>query len=71
MENSMEGPQKTKVTTTEQQFHSRLYIWGKKINLKRYMQPNIISIIYDSQDTEATQVSTKRQMDKKRCICMQ
>ena len=40
---------------------------NENINLKRYIYPNVHSIIpYNNQDMEATQVSINRQMDKKK-----
>ena len=49
-----------------QQLLSGIHTWkNKNTDLKRYMHPNVhSSIIYNSQDTEATQFSINRQMDK-------
>ena len=58
MENSMEIPQKTKTRTIKWSRNSTPgYIAkeNKNTNSKRYMHPNVhSSIIYNSQDTEAT-----------------
>ena len=68
MKNSMEVPQKTKNRTTIQSSNSTPgYISRKNenTNSKRYMHPNVhSSTIFSSQDMEAIQVSTDRQMDK-------
>ena len=66
MENSMEVPQKTENRVTILSGNPTLdptgHISGKNSNSKRYMQPNVhCSIIYNSQDMEAT---TDRRMDK-------
>ena len=49
-----------------QQLLSGIHTWkNKNTDSKRYMHPNVhSSIIYNSQDTEATQFSINRQMDK-------
>jgi len=62
MENSIEFPQKIKNRTIIQPRNSTLGIYPKKmktlISLKRFMHPNVhCSIIYNSQDMEANQVS--------------
>ena len=42
---------------------------NKNMNSKRYMHPNVYcSTIYNSSDTEATQMSINRQMDKENII---
>ena len=66
MENSMEIPQKTKNRTIIHSSNSTpVYISkeNENSNLKRYMHPNS-SIIYNSQNTEATLVFINRWMDK-------
>ena len=68
MENSMEIPQKTKIDLPYDTEIPLLDIYpekNKNTNLKRYIHPNVhSSTIYNSQDTEATQVCINRQMDK-------
>ena len=64
MENSMEGPQKTK-----NQFHNAaiplLDTYLPKNDLKKYMHTNVpISTNYNSQNMEATYMSINRRMDK-------
>ena len=62
MENSIEFPQKIKNRTIIQPRNSTSGIYPKKMrtlnSLKRYMHPNVhCSIIYNSQDMGANQVS--------------
>ena len=68
MENGVEFPQKIKNRNTVWSSNSTtryLPKENKNINLKRYMHPSVnCSIVYNSQDMEATQVSTNRWMDK-------
>ena len=60
----MAVPQKTNAITTIQS-SSLTYYPEKNHNLKRYMQPNVhCSTIYNSQDMEATQMSTNRGVDR-------
>ena len=76
----MEAPQKTKNRTTIQYSNSTpRYISRKKkqhrnTNLKWHMHPNIhSSIIYNSQDMEATQVQSTDSWIKKMwtmCVCV-
>ena len=64
----MEVPQKTKNRTNIQSSNSTsgyLFKENKNTNLKRYMHSYVYcSIIYNSQDMEATQVPINRGMDK-------
>ena len=68
MENSMEVPQKIKNRTTIQLSNSTSGYFSeenKNTNSKRYMHPRVhCSIISNSQDMEATYVSTDRLIDK-------
>ena len=72
VENSMEIPLKTKNKTTISTNNSspRIYlVKNENINSKRYLPPNVHSSpVYNSQDTEAIQVSSNRQMDKENFI---
>ena len=52
------------------QLHSWAYIWNNS-NTKRHKHATIYSsTIYSSQDMEATQMSTNRQMDKEDVVCV-
>ena len=72
MENSTEVPQETNSTMTTWYSNSTPEHTGKEnenANLKLYMHPNVHrSIIYDSQDMEATSMSIKRWMDKETMV---
>ena len=72
MENSVEIPQKTKNRTPSDPAIPLLGIYLKKTkntDLKNYVHPNIhSSIIYNSQDMEATWVSINRWMDEEDVI---
>ena len=49
--------------------HSWAYIWGKKKSLKRHMHPNVYSsIVYNSQDMVATEMSINKGMDKENVV---
>ena len=52
-----------------QQFSSRYLSKGKEIISKRYPHPHVhCSIIYNSQDTETTEVSIKGWMDEENVV---
>ena len=73
MENNMEAPQRIKNGTSYDPEIPLLGIYPKKpkTNLKEYMQPYVhCSIIYKSQNLEATQVLINKQVDKKVVICI-
>ena len=71
VKNNMEFPQKIKNKNTNTIWYSDsatgyLFKENENTKLKRYMHPYIsCSIIYNSQDMAATQVSTDRWMDEK------
>ena len=68
IENSMESTQKVKIRATLWYSNSTagyLLKDNKNTKLKRYMYPYVYcSIIYNSQDMEATYMSSDRWMDK-------
>ena len=71
VENSMEVLQKIKTRITIWFSNSTGYLLKENdnTNLKRYMHPYVYcSIIYNSQDMEATQVSIHRWMDKEEVV---
>ena len=70
MENTMEVPQKTKNRVTIWSSNPTLgHISTENSNSKRYMHPSVhSSTIYNSQHTEATQVSIDRWMDKEEVV---
>ena len=72
MENSMEVPQKTKNGTTIPSNLTPGHISRENDNTKRYMHPNVhCNTIYNSQDMEATQMSTDRRKDQEDVIRVQ
>ena len=70
VKNSLQGPQKIKNETAlwpSDATSGNIFKETQNTNLKEYRHPYIYySVMYNSQDTEATQVPINRQVDKKR-----